>query len=176
VKDGIKSLFYNIDGNRKKVFPIVFYFFLIPLLLGCLSYYKRWILPIESIDFIISTLGIFTALIFGVIFIAPDKFSQRIEIYKDKKDDATNNYLIRYENFAKIFVEQIALLILYSIVIIILLFALLLFDKNEILMFVLNAGIFFLSLQFIMLLFVLLSNIYILLKDDIRFSKQRRVN
>ena len=170
IKDGFKSLLYNLDGERKKPFPIYLWFVIIPSILLGLSIGLKLSISNDSINLIVTVLGIFTALIFGSLFIAPDKFNQRIILYKDKIiDKPTKNYLKRFEFFAEIFVEQISLIIVVSIFVIIILLLTNLIN-SAIIKVILSSVSFALSFIFIMLLFVLLSNIYILLKDDIRIT------
>ena len=166
---GVKSLYYDFDGKPKNLFPIILWFVIVPLAVGGFCYYKQWQFPDGAIDTLLSILGIFTALIFGVLFIAPDKFSKRVEMLKEQKNDAIQNYLIRYENFAKSFVEQITLIIICSIVLIGNLFAILLFNKM-----VLHSLAAVLLCIFGQLFFVLLSNVYMLMKEDIHISNKQK--
>jgi len=170
---GCRSLTYDLNGNKKNFFPILFWFIFLPFLLSGLTYSLNWKFPNDSIGLIVSILGIFTALIFGVIFIAPDKFSQRIELYKDTDDDSINNYLIRFENFANSFVEYITLIIICAVFLILCMLTIVLFKQDEVKLIFSSISV-VLSVEFIQLIFVLLSNIYILLKDDIRIAKQTR--
>lgn len=170
---GCKSLTYDLDGHKKNIFPIIIWFVILPFIVCGYTYSLHWKFPNDSINLIVSILSIFTALIFGVIFIAPDKFAQRIELYKDKNDDTINNYLIRFENFANSFVEHIVLIIICSVILILSLLSITLFEKIEIKLVFSSVSV-VLSFEFLLLIFVLLSNIYILLKDDIRIAKQMR--
>lgn len=78
---------------------------------------------------LLSALSIFTALAYGILFIGPEKLTERISILenrilKQKRyfDDADKNSLIRYANFIKSFNQDIFFVSLMSLVIISLIF------------------------------------------------------
>ena len=159
IKDGINSLFYNIDGKKNSTIKICIFFIVIPFIVAI--YFKDKDMK-GIIDALLSCLSIFAALIFSVLFIVPDKLSQRIKYLQEKKDDGTHNYLIRFLNFSRIFVKQVSFIIILCIVLIILLIVQKI-HSDAILIFT-NSLLF---TVLIMYLFLILSNIYILLMDDI---------
>ena len=174
IKEGYISLYYNINGDKRPIAPIVLWYIILPLAIGIYSYINQTIFTENTINLLISVFSIFTALIFGIIFIAPDKFAKRIEVYKKSiADESISNYLIRYENFTKGFVKQIALLIVYSIVIIILLVITQIHDVSLFKIIIHSIVITFFS-EFILLTFNILSYIYILLIDDIENSSKNK--
>ena len=116
----------------------------------------------DIIDILINCLSIFTALIFSVLFIVPDKLSQRIKCLQEKRDDSKNNYLIRFLNFSKIFVKQVSFIIVLCMVLIVLL----ILQKIQTCSILVFANSFLFTVL-IMYLLLILSNIYILLMDDI---------
>jgi hypothetical protein len=189
LKDGIKSLLHNIDGNSRSTIHMVTILLLIPILLIVLSVYNSTLFPHKIVDTFISALSIFTALIFGIIFIAPDKLSQRVELFKNQKDDAITNYIIRYKNFTKSFIAQIGSIIIIAIILLVMLliYSILVSDDEQIrnmpitlhrlhktIATIISSIIIFLSYEFFVYLFVLISNIYVLLKDDIKETMNRR--
>ena len=119
LKDGIMSLFYDIDGNKRPKMKTIFFFVIIPIIFSLIS--LKLDKANEIIDTLLACLSIFTALIFTVLFVVPDKFSSRINMLKEKDDDATHGYLIRFYNFTKSFVQQISFIIVQSLLLIILL-------------------------------------------------------
>lgn len=176
VKTGITSLFYDIDGNKRTNMQFIVFLVFIPLAILVFIIWKQIKLS-ESIDTLLTVLTIFTALIFGVLFTVPDKLSNRIEKYKNRKDEAIKNYLTRFYNFTKSFVEQITFIILISLVLIVLLVILKITDKIifeylgciQIMITALSSVLFYYLLLYIL---VLLANIYILLMDDIKVSNK----
>lgn len=164
IKGGIISLFYDIDGNKRSKFNVIFYFLIIPILVAL--YVKDKDLK-DSIDVLLTCLSIFTALIFSVLFIVPDKLSQRIKDMRDRTDDGTHNYLIRFLNFSKIFVKQIAFIIILCLILIVLLIIQKI-NSNSTIIFI-NSMLFCIL---IMYLLSVLSNIFILLMDDIDRSSK----
>ncbi len=170
IKDGIKSLLYDIDGNRRSKFQVYLGFIFVPIVIYIITVWKEINLE-DIIDTLLTVLSIFTALIFSVLFTVPDKLSQRIERFRNKTDSSTKNYLIRFSNFTRCFVQQITFIIVISIALIILL----VFQKvvtNNIIKLTLTTISLVLFYDLVMYILVTLSNIYTLLMDDIDMSKK----
>lgn len=161
IREGIESLLYNIDGHKRNRLGIMVYFVIIPLSIASYVIIKD-IDTNSIIDTLLTCLSIFTALIFSVIFTVPDKLSKRISDLQNRKNEDTYNYLIRFYNFSKLFVQQIA----FVIVLCLLLISLLLVQKISNIEFVkfINSILFIVLIMYIL---QILSNIYILLNDDI---------
>lgn len=166
IKDGINSLFDNIEGNKNSKNKIRFIFIGIPLVIAV--YFRNENMS-NIIDDLLSCLSIFTALIFSVLFIVPDKLSGRINDLqeKEKKEkeeekNSTHNYLIRYLNFSSIFIKQLSFTIVLCIVLIVLLIIQKIHSSTPIVF--INTLLFTIL---IMYLFSILSSIHILLMDDI---------
>lgn len=159
INNGITSLFCNIDGEKNSIFKICISFIIIPLIVAI--YFKNRDIK-NIIDILINCLSIFTALIFSALFIVPDKLSQRIKYLQEKRDDSKNNYLIRFLNFSKIFVKQVSFIIVLCMVLIVLL----ILQKIQTCSILVFANSFLFTVL-IMYLLLILSNIYILLMDDI---------
>ena len=158
INNGVTSFFYNIDGEKNSIFKICISF-IIPLIVAI--YFKNRDMT-NIIDILINCLSIFTALIFSALFIVPDKLSQRIKYLQEKRDDSKNNYLIRFLNFSKIFVKQVSFIIVLCMVLIVLL----ILQKIQTCSILVFANSFLFTVL-IMYLLLILSNIYILLMDDI---------
>lgn len=171
IKGGIESLLYDIDGNIRSKYQMSLGFVFVPIIICIITVWKEISLK-DIIDTLLTVLSIFTALIFGVLFTVPDKLSQRIERYKNKSDNSTKNYLIRFCNFTRSFVQQITFIIVISIVLIILLVFLKVVTDN-IAKLTLTTVSLILFYDLIMYIFVTLSNIYILLMDDINMSEKK---
>lgn len=168
------SIYTDMNGEKHNSIYVVLYMFFI---MGVITYIgcHKIILSNDTISLLISIFSIFTALIFGVIFIAPDKFSQRVESYKQfLKFEDINNYLIRYEHFSRRFVNQLSLLIFQSITILIILTFTHFLKDYAIISVVLSCIAIFLIINFICLLLMLICDIYTMLMDDIENSSNNK--
>lgn len=169
-KDGIKSLLYDIDGNRRSKFQVYLGFIFVTIVICIITVWKEINLE-DIIDTLLTVLSIFTALIFGILFTVPDKLSQRIERLKNKTDNSTKNYLIRFSNFTRSFVQQITFIIVISIALIILLVFQKVVTDNIIKLTLTNISL-VLFYDLVIYFLVTLSNIYTLLMDDIDMSEK----
>lgn len=170
IKDGTKSLLYDIDGNKRSKFQVYLGFTFVPIVICVITIWKEISLG-NAIDTLLTVLSIFTALIFGVLFTVPDKLSQRIEKFKNKIDNSTKNYLIRFSNFTRSFVQQITFIIVICIILIILLVFMKIIT-NSIIKLVLTTISLVLFYDLTMYILMTLSNIYTLLMDDIDMSEK----
>lgn len=161
INNGITSLFYNIDGEKNSIFKICISF-IIPLIVAI--YFKNRDIS-GVIDILINCISILTVLVFSALFIVPDKLSQRIKCLQEKRDDSKNNYLIRFLNFSKIFVKQVSFIIVLCMVLIVLL----ILQKIQTCSILVFANSFLFTVL-IMYLLLILSNMYVLLMDDINKS------
>lgn len=169
IQDGVSSLSSDIDGNKTSQKQLVIFFIIVPYFIFGFTYWLEVNLD-NIIDTLLSVLSIFTALIFGVLFTVPDKLSHRIEKLNQKKDNATQNYLIRFYNFTKKFVQQTSFIIALSIFLIILLVFLKVIDDNvaKLILTAINCSLFYILIMYVL---SILANIYILLMDDIKIGK-----
>lgn len=169
IKDGISSLSSDIDGNKTSKKQLIVFFRIVPYFIFGLTYWFEVNLD-NIIDTLLSVLSIFTALIFGVLFTVPDKLSHRIEKLNKKKDNATQNYLIRFYNFTKKFVQQISFIIALSIFLIVLLIFQKILDNPtaKLILTAIDSSLFYILVMYVL---SILANIYILLMDDIKMGK-----
>ena len=164
---GIRSTFVDVDGSNKSRVSFGLYMLLLVAFVVYLGV-NDFILSDDIISLLISTFSIFTALIFGVIFIAPDKFAQRVELYKsNQKYEDVANYLTRYENFAKRFVNQLSLLIVLSIIILIVLAIEYILKGVGTINIILSCCAVFMMISFVTLVLLLVLDIHTMLIDDI---------
>lgn len=167
-KDGIASFFYTIDGTlisgKKAFFCLVVCPFLVSSTTGLYIILSESEIP-DIPDILLAALGLFAALVFCVLFIIPDKFIKRKGLLKEKADDASKNYLIRFENFSKIAVRQMLLFLVVGI----LLTICLIIQKitGDFSFFLI--GIYLFTIIVILTLFTLL-NIYTLVKDEMKIT------
>lgn len=167
IKDGIISLLKDVDGNKRKMGEIIFSFFIIPLIITISAKFLNINIS-EAIETLLTCLSIFTTLIFGILFTVPEKLSQRIDTLNETKDDASQNYLIRFSNFSKGFVQRVSFVVIICLLLIILLIIQKIYDSSFITLII----IYFFGIIF-MLILLILSDVYILLKDEIEISKKK---
>ncbi|MCM0315724.1 hypothetical protein [Bacteroides fragilis] len=165
VEDRTKSFLYDIDGNIRSKFQVYLGFVFVLIVIYIIAIWKEISLE-DIIDTLLIVLSVFTTLILGVLFTALGKLSQRIERFKDKTDDITENYLVRFSDFARSFVWSIIFIIVISVVLIILLVFLKIITDN-IIKLILTTMSLVLFYDLIMYILVILSNIYTLLMDGV---------
>ena len=165
VEDRTKSFLYDIDGNIRSKFQVYLGFVFVLIVIYIIAIWKEISLE-DIIDTLLIVLSVFTTLIFGVLFTALGKLSQRIERFKDKTDDITENYLVHFSDFARSFVWSIIFIIVISVVLIILLVFLKIITDN-IIKLILTTMSLVLFYDLIMYILVILSNIYTLLMDGV---------
>lgn len=150
----------------------------IPLALGSYAVWKRYVLGDELRGSIVPILTLFMALVFQVIYIAGDKFANRVkskvhesrilttgtENYAMHQD--VKNYLQRFENYTKLFIRQLVLILLTSLLIIVC--YILIHLDVRILTIVLSSLIIVLLYIWILLMLKAIVSIYNLLMEDIQ--------
>lgn len=119
--------FYGSHSRKIKLICFVLYTMIIYIIVNTITLTDDKIN--EILSNLLSALSIFTALAYGILFIGPEKLTERISILesrllKQKRyyDDADRNSLIRYANFIKSFNQDIFFVSLMSLVIISLIF------------------------------------------------------
>lgn len=122
------SLFYGHYSIKIKSIIIIVYFIMVYFIVYKIKLSETQIDTI--LTNLLSALSIFTALAYGILFIGPEKLTERISILenrieKQKRffDDADGNSLKRYTKFIKTFNQYIFFVSLMSLVIITLIFA-----------------------------------------------------
>lgn len=172
IKDGVMSYKFDLDGHSKSPFLVFFNLFLVPLAFVIFAFIFNVSLK-DGIDTILAAVSIFTAFTFGTLFIAPDRFSQRVELLrKHQGEDFADNYIIRFENFSKRYVKRICLSSFLGLLLIILLPSQKIFANQDRLYIILNYSNIFLLALLIMISISILKDIYSLLIDDIKTSNK----
>lgn len=150
----------------------------IPLVLGAYAVWSRYVLGNELRGSIVPILTLFMALVFQVIYIAGDKFANRVrskvhesrELAKGTENvglhQDVRNYLQRFENYTKLFIRQLALILLTSLLIIVC--YILIHLDVRILTIVLSSLIIVLLYIWILLMLKAIVSIYNLLMEDIQ--------
>lgn len=150
----------------------------IPLALGVYAVWSRYVLGDELRGAIVPILTLFMALVFQVIYIAGDKFANRVrskvneckelatEPEKYAMHDDVKNYLQRLENYTRLFIRQLVLILFTSLLIIV---CYILIHLNvRIITIVLSSFIIVLLYIWILLMLKAIASIYNLLMDDIK--------
>lgn len=164
-------------GKRNLSIWGVLGYIVFPLALGAYAVWSRYVLGAEMRDSIVPILTLFMALVFQVIFIAGDKFANRVrnkvhesrglapeaEGYAMHRD--VKNYLQRFENYTKLFVRQLVLILLTSLLIIVC--YILIHLEIRFVTIVLSSLIIVLLYIWILLMLKAIVSIYNLLMDDI---------
>lgn len=150
----------------------------VPLALGAYAVWSRYILGDELRGSIVPILTLFMALVFQVIYIAGDKFANRVrskvhesrELAKGTENlglhQDVRNYLQRFENYTKLFIRQLVLILLTSLLIIVC--YILIHLDIRILTIVLSSLIIVLLYIWILLMLKAIVSIYNLLMEDIQ--------
>ena len=166
-----------MTGKKNLSFLGVLCYFIIPLVLGAYAVWNRYVLGDELRGSIVPILTLFMALVFQVIYIAGDKFSNRVRNKVDESrklaNDTVNyvmhqdvkNYLQRFENYTKLFVRQLILILLTSLLIIVC--YILIHLDIRVLTIALSSLIIILLYIWILLMLKAVTSIYNLLMDDI---------
>ena len=167
-----------LSGRKKFSYWGMLCYVGIPVALGAYAVWNRYVLGDELRGSIVPILTLFMALVFQVIYIAGDKFANRVKSKVDESrklaNDAVNvamhqdvkNYLQRFENYTKLFVRQLVLILLTSLLIIVC--YILIHLDIRILTIALSSLIIILLYIWILLKLKAVASIYNLLMDDIR--------
>ena len=121
------SMLYGNHSRTIKLLGFILYIFIVYALVDILTLSDDK--NNDILSNLLSALSIFTALAYGILFIGPEKLSERISILENRLlkqkryyDDADRNSIIRYANFIKSFNQDIFFVSLMSLVIISLIF------------------------------------------------------
>ena len=102
--------FSEIMISPKKIYSITFHFF-IPIVICWICIFVNITLDNDIISNTISSISIFSGLLFSVIFILTENYSKRKNDLKNNSNEESILYLERYKNFTK----HITTLILFSV-------------------------------------------------------------
>ena len=167
-----------LSGKNNLSFWGILGYIIIPAILGVYAMWSRYVLGDGLRGSIVPILTLFIALVFQVIYIAGDKFANRVrskvkecrELSKGSEDviihQDVKNYLHRFENYTKMFIRQLVLILLTSLLIIVC--YILIHLEIRILTIALSSLIIVLLYIWILLMLKAISSIYFLLMDDIQ--------
>lgn len=182
-RDSLLSLRKDInDRIVKDKFSVILYYNLIPITVAILFLAIGVSINSEIANYFITAISIFAGLFFNLLLVVADKLNERKKIINADSDEETVNYVKRYTNFSEQLISQISYTIILSLLLIVLMF--LIHFKNWLpvndweyikyvymgLKLTLNGLIFYFGVQFIVMLFVILSSMYTMLLDDIKIK------
>lgn len=111
----IGKIFSHVFKSYKEYWFILF---LLPIIIaGILVYFEVFIVKGMASN-LLTALSLFTAMMFSMIFILPEKYSKRMIQYQGIIDEEVVNYLNRYKRFVENFISRIAYVTLLSVLII----------------------------------------------------------
>lgn len=182
-KDAINSLQKDYNGNVvKNKFVTAFYFYITPLIISVILLIIGVTITNDIANYFITGISIFAGLFFNLLLVVSDKLNIRKRLLDTDPNEETRNYVIRYRHFSEQLISQISYSIVISISLIILMFmthfktwlpktdhcSIIIIYKS--LKYILNGLIFYHGMQFIIMLFVILSSMYVMLLDDLKIK------
>lgn len=183
-KDALESLKKDYNGRIVKNKKIVFsYYYLFPFIISVGFLAIGVTIDKEIANYFITGISIFAGLFFNLLLVVADKLNVRKRLLDNDPNEETRNYVKRYRHFSEQLISQISYGIIISIGLIILMFLThfktwlpstdILYVKlsYKVLKYILNGLIFYNGMQFIIMLFVILSSMYVMLLDDLKLKK-----
>lgn len=164
LKIGYISLFKKVGGEKNLSLSNIFAFIILPIIVfgGCI--YSKVIIKEGLVSDIITVLSIFLGITLGVIFIVPDKLSQRLESDTSTNESDVESRL-RYKRFCKLFIQRLSFVLILCVILIILSLIVELISRTAaILVSAIIIGLFVLSILSILKLII---DIYVFLMTDI---------
>jgi len=184
-KDALESLRKDYNGRIVKNKRIVFsYYYMFPFIISITFLSIGVSINSDIANYFITGISIFAGLFFNLLLVVADKLNVRKRLLDSDSNEETKNYVIRYRHFSEQLISQISYGIVISIGLIILMFFThfksllpqtdMCYVKiiNKILEYTLNGLIFFNGTQFIIMLFVILSSMYVMLLDDLKIKNK----
>lgn len=184
-KESLKYRDFNAN-SKTKIYLLYLYF--LPVLFSLLLLLLGLFIEKEIASYFITSISIFAGLFFSLLFIVTDKYNVKKDNLKEiieKEDEETQNYLKRYKNFSTFLIRQISFTIILAIVLILSLSIVYFYPQfpqidcyfwkfvKLVGKYLLNGIIYYWIAQFAVFLIVILSNMYVMLLDDINFERNK---
>lgn len=183
-KDALLSLRKDYNGRVvKNKSSFLTYYYIIPLLISVIFLLIGVSINSEISNYFITAISIFAGLFFNLLLVVADKLNIRKKMLENDQNEETVNYVKRYTHFSEQLISQISYTIVISLSLIVLMFLIhfktwlphcdIVYVKiiYKTLKYILNGIIFYVGMQFIIMLFVILSSMYVMLLDDIKLKK-----
>jgi len=183
-KDALLSLRKDYNGRMvKNKTAFLIYYNIIPFLISVIFLLIGVSINSEISNYFITAISIFAGLFFNLLLVVADKLNVRKKMLENNQNEETVNYVKRYTHFSEQLISQISYTIVISLSLIVLMF--LVHFKSwlphsdieyviiiyKALKYILNGIIFYVGMQFIIMLFVILSSMYVMLLDDIKLKQ-----
>jgi hypothetical protein len=184
-KESLKFKDFNAN-SRTKIYWL--YLYLLPILFSLLLLSLGLFIEKEIAGYFVTSISIFAGLFFSLLFIVTDKYNSKKDKLNElieQGDEETRNYLKRYKNFSIFLIRQISFTIILAISLILSLSVIYFYPQFPQIEWcswryvkligkcILNGVIYYWIMQFMIFLLVILSNMYIMLLDDINFEKNK---
>lgn len=184
-KESLKFKDFNASSKTKTYW---LYLYLLPILFSLILLFLGLFIEKEIASYFITSISIFAGLFFSLLFIITDKYNAKKDKLNElikQDDDEVRNYLKRYKNFSIFLISQVSFIIILSIRLILLLSIVYFypqFPQFECVVwmyaklagkYILNGAIYYFIMQFVFFLLVVLSNMYVMLLEDISFEKDK---
>lgn len=190
--DAKSSLNKDVNGNDYEKSMVIFFYEILPTIISVLLISLGVFIDDNSSNYFIGGISIFAGMFFSLLFVVVDKLNTKRQIVDEFKlnnkdvPDGLLNYLTRYEIFSEQQVSIISYSIIQCIWLILLMFLCKIIDTYSleelskldyiyylIYLFkvLINFSTFLLGSKLIILLFVILSNMYVILMQDINSRK-----
>lgn len=183
--DALRSLSTDFSGNSVKRKQMIYFYYLGPIIISSVLLSFKVKISVEIANYFITGISIFSGLFFNLLLVVADKMNTKKQQLAEDFNEETTNYLIRYKIFSQQLISQISYAIILSVFLILLMFVTNIISWvhnikemsenkfHEIFDYSINALIFFLGAQFVLLLLVILSSMYVMLLDDIKIKLRK---
>ena len=184
-KESLKYRDFNANVETK---IYLLYLYALPILFSLCLLLLGLFIEKEIASYFITSISIFAGLFFSLLFIVTDKYNVKknhLEELVVEGDDETRNYLKRYKNFSIFLIRQISFIIILAVILILSLSIIYFYPQfpqidscywkyvKLLVKYLLNGIIYYWIAQFVVFLIVILSNMYVMLLDDINFEKSK---
>lgn len=181
-KDALLSLNKDYNGRLIKKSTVLIYFKIVPALFSVVLLLSGAKINTDIANYFITGISLFAGLFFNLLLIVADKLNLRKRLLEKDTNEETINYVKRYRHFSEQLISQISYTIIISIGIIVLMFftyfrvwlphtdIMIVKYVYKVLKYLLNGMIFYYGIQFILMIFVILSSMYIMLLDDLKLK------
>lgn len=184
-KEAHMLLFKEFNGAQISNPRVVyFYYYVLPLIISSLLCYFKVSVDKDSSTYLITGISIFAGLFFNLLLVVADKMAKRKKMLSSLKEDVVH-YAKLYKNFSEQLISYISYAIILSLLLIVLMFFTQLDFKKlkifgvenyidsvqEYLSIFFNFLVFYFGYQFIVILLIILSNMYVMLVDEINLDE-----
>lgn len=187
-RHALEFLYKEFNGTEFENKNMVrFYYYGIAFIIATVLTIFNFRIDKDASTYLITGISIFAGLFFNLLIVVSDKMKQRKKMLSSNKEEEVT-YAKLYKKFSEQLVAYISYAIILSLCLIILMF-ISQFDFKNLLPLVninvcnymklfdrivsaINFIVYFLGYQFLMILVIILSNMYVMIIDDIKFEEK----